>query len=85
VLGTHHSLCDTRTAPADARRDAGGSGRGRAAGRRQAAAIAGTAADCGRELRAVAAAGAELILFTPLFHQAEHAEVLAAEIIPQLS
>jgi probable F420-dependent oxidoreductase len=51
----------------------------------EAAAIAGTAADCVRELRQVAAAGAELILFTPLFEQAEHAEVLAAEIIPQLS
>ncbi|HEY1640463.1 MAG TPA: LLM class flavin-dependent oxidoreductase, partial [Streptosporangiaceae bacterium] len=50
----------------------------------EAAAIAGTAADCVRELRGVAAAGAELILFTPLSDQAEHAEVLAAEIIPQL-
>jgi probable F420-dependent oxidoreductase len=50
----------------------------------EAAAIAGTAADCVRELREVAAAGAELILFTPLFDQAEQAEVLAAEIIPQL-
>jgi alkanesulfonate monooxygenase SsuD/methylene tetrahydromethanopterin reductase-like flavin-dependent oxidoreductase (luciferase family) len=50
----------------------------------EAAAIAGTAADCVRELREVAAAGAELILFTPLFEQADHAELLAAEIIPQL-
>jgi probable F420-dependent oxidoreductase len=50
----------------------------------EAAAIAGTAADCVRELRQVTAAGAELILFTPLFEQAEHAELLAAEIIPQL-
>jgi probable F420-dependent oxidoreductase len=50
----------------------------------EAAAIAGTAADCVRELRQVAAAGAELILFTPLSGQAEQAEVLAAEIIPQL-
>jgi alkanesulfonate monooxygenase SsuD/methylene tetrahydromethanopterin reductase-like flavin-dependent oxidoreductase (luciferase family) len=50
----------------------------------EAAAIAGTAADCVRELRQVAAAGADLILFTPLFEQAEHAEQLAAEIIPQL-
>ena len=32
----------------------------------------------------VAAAGAELILFTAMFEQAEHAERLAAEIIPQL-
>jgi hypothetical protein len=33
----------------------------------------------------VPAAGAELILFTPLFDQAEHAERLAAEVIPQLA
>jgi probable F420-dependent oxidoreductase len=50
----------------------------------EAAAVAGTVADCVRELRQVAAAGAELILFTPLFEQADHAELLAAEIIPQL-
>jgi alkanesulfonate monooxygenase SsuD/methylene tetrahydromethanopterin reductase-like flavin-dependent oxidoreductase (luciferase family) len=50
----------------------------------EAAAIAGTTADCLTELRAVAAAGAELILFTPLFDQAEQAERLAAEVIPQL-
>jgi alkanesulfonate monooxygenase SsuD/methylene tetrahydromethanopterin reductase-like flavin-dependent oxidoreductase (luciferase family) len=50
----------------------------------EAAAVAGTTADCLAELRAVVAAGAELILFTPLFDQAEHAERLAAEVIPQL-
>jgi probable F420-dependent oxidoreductase len=50
----------------------------------EAAAIAGTAADCVRELREVAAAGAELILFTALYEPAEHAERIAAEIIPQL-
>ncbi len=50
----------------------------------EAAAVAGTPADCVREVRAVAEAGAELILFTPLFDQAEHAERLASEIIPQL-
>jgi alkanesulfonate monooxygenase SsuD/methylene tetrahydromethanopterin reductase-like flavin-dependent oxidoreductase (luciferase family) len=50
----------------------------------EAAAVTGTPADCARDLRAVAAAGAELILFTPLFDQAEHAERLATEIIPQL-
>jgi probable F420-dependent oxidoreductase len=50
----------------------------------EAAAVAGTPADCVREVREVAEAGAELILFTPLFDQAEHAERLAAEIIPQL-
>ena len=51
----------------------------------EAAAVTGTTADCLRELRAVKEAGAELILFTPLFQQAEHAERLAAEIIPQLT
>jgi probable F420-dependent oxidoreductase len=51
----------------------------------EAAAITGTPADCLRQLREVAAAGAELILFTPLFDQAEHAERLAAEIIPELT
>jgi len=50
----------------------------------EAAAVAGTPADCIRELHPVAAAGAELILFTPLFEPAEHAERLAAEVIPQL-
>ena len=50
----------------------------------EAAAVAGTRADCIRELRQVAEAGAELILFTPLFETAEHAERLAAEVIPEL-
>lgn len=50
----------------------------------EAAAVAGTAADCVRELRKVAAAGAELILFTPMFEPAEQAERLAAAVIPQL-
>jgi probable F420-dependent oxidoreductase len=50
----------------------------------EAAAIAGPPADCVRELREVAAAGAELILFTALYEPAEHAERIAAEIIPQL-
>jgi probable F420-dependent oxidoreductase len=51
----------------------------------EAAAVAGTPADCARELRQVAEAGAELILFTTLFDQAEQAERLAATVIPQLS
>jgi len=51
----------------------------------EAAAIAGTPADCIAAVREVAAAGAELILFTAMFEQAEHAERLAAEVIPQLS
>jgi len=50
----------------------------------EAAAVAGTPADCVAAVREVAAAGAELILFTAMFEQAEHAERLAAEIIPQL-
>ena len=57
---------------------------GRRVERIEAAAVAGTPADCVAALRAVAAAGAELILCTALFDQAEHAERLASEIIPQL-
>jgi probable F420-dependent oxidoreductase len=48
----------------------------------EAAAAAGTAADCARELRQVAEAGAELILLTTLFDQAEQMERLAAAVIP---
>ena len=51
----------------------------------EAAAVVGPPADCLRQLREVAAAGAELILCTPLFDQAKHTERLAAEIIPQLA
>jgi alkanesulfonate monooxygenase SsuD/methylene tetrahydromethanopterin reductase-like flavin-dependent oxidoreductase (luciferase family) len=50
----------------------------------EAAAVAGTADDCVRELSKVAEAGAELILFTPMFEQAEQAERLAATVIPRL-
>ena len=50
----------------------------------EAAAVAGTAADCVRELHQVAEAGAELILFTALFDQAEQMERLAAAVIPKL-
>jgi alkanesulfonate monooxygenase SsuD/methylene tetrahydromethanopterin reductase-like flavin-dependent oxidoreductase (luciferase family) len=50
----------------------------------EAAAVAGTTEDCVRELRQVAAAGAELILFTPLFEQGEHAELLASAVMPRL-
>jgi probable F420-dependent oxidoreductase len=50
----------------------------------EAAAVAGTTADCVTALREVVAAGAELILFTAMFDQAEHAERLAADVIPQL-
>jgi probable F420-dependent oxidoreductase len=49
------------------------------------AAIAGTLNDCLRAVRAVAEAGAELILFTPLRDPAWHAEQIATEIIPRVS
>jgi alkanesulfonate monooxygenase SsuD/methylene tetrahydromethanopterin reductase-like flavin-dependent oxidoreductase (luciferase family) len=50
----------------------------------EAAAAAGTAADCARELEQVAQAGAELILCTTLFDQAEQMELLAATVLPKL-
>jgi alkanesulfonate monooxygenase SsuD/methylene tetrahydromethanopterin reductase-like flavin-dependent oxidoreductase (luciferase family) len=50
----------------------------------ESAAVAGTAADCVRELQRVAAAGAELILANPLFDQREQMERLAADVIPQV-
>jgi probable F420-dependent oxidoreductase len=50
----------------------------------ESAAVAGTAADCVRELHQVAEAGAELILFTAPFDQAEQMERLAATVIPKL-
>jgi len=50
----------------------------------EAAAVAGTAADCVRALRQVGEAGAELILCTALFDQAEQMEQLAAAVIPEL-
>jgi probable F420-dependent oxidoreductase len=50
----------------------------------EAAAIAGTAAGCVREVNQVAAAGAELILFTALFDQREQMEQLAADVIPRV-
>ena len=50
----------------------------------EAAAITGRPADCVRQVREVAEAGAELILFMALFEEAEHAERVAAEVIPEL-
>ncbi len=50
----------------------------------EAAAFAGPAADCVREAKAVAAAGAELILFTALSDQREQMERLAAAVLPEL-
>lgn len=50
----------------------------------EAAAVAGTPADCVREVNAVAEAGAELILFTTVFDQPEQMERLAGEVIPHV-
>ena len=50
----------------------------------EAAAIAGNPEQCAAGLRAVAGAGAELILCTTLFDQAGQAERLAAEVLPQV-
>jgi len=50
----------------------------------EAAAFAGTAADCVAEANKVAEAGAELILFTALFDQREQMERLAAAVLPKL-
>lgn len=50
----------------------------------EAAAVAGTAADCVREVSAVAEAGAELILFTTVFDQPEQMERLASEVMPHV-
>jgi probable F420-dependent oxidoreductase len=50
----------------------------------EAAAIAGSPAECADEVAKVAAAGAELVLFTTMFNQAEQAARLAAEVMPRL-
>jgi alkanesulfonate monooxygenase SsuD/methylene tetrahydromethanopterin reductase-like flavin-dependent oxidoreductase (luciferase family) len=50
----------------------------------ESAAVAGTLSDCEAAVRAVADAGAELILFTPLYDVAEHMEQIATELIPRL-
>ena len=50
----------------------------------ESAAVTGTPETCVREVAKVAAAGAELILFTPMFDLAEQAERLAATVIPRL-
>ena len=50
----------------------------------EAAAITGPAADCVREVNRVAAAGAELILFTTLSGQREQMELLATAVLPKL-
>ncbi|MFL6056318.1 MAG: LLM class flavin-dependent oxidoreductase [Actinoallomurus sp.] len=48
-------------------------------------AVFGPPDQCVSALREVAEAGAEMILFTPLFDQAEQMERLAAEVMPPLS
>jgi probable F420-dependent oxidoreductase len=48
------------------------------------AAVAGTASDCVSAVRTAQDAGAELILFTALHDPLEHAEQIAAEVIPRL-
>jgi alkanesulfonate monooxygenase SsuD/methylene tetrahydromethanopterin reductase-like flavin-dependent oxidoreductase (luciferase family) len=50
----------------------------------EAAALTGTVDECVAGVRAVIAAGAEMILFTPLFDVPGHMERIAAEIIPAL-
>jgi probable F420-dependent oxidoreductase len=49
------------------------------------AAVAGTVSDCVTAVAAAASAGAELILFTPLYEIPEHMEQIAAEVIPRLT
>jgi alkanesulfonate monooxygenase SsuD/methylene tetrahydromethanopterin reductase-like flavin-dependent oxidoreductase (luciferase family) len=51
----------------------------------EAAAVAGTPAQCAAEVARVAAAGAELILFTTLYEPDEQAARLAADVIPLAS
>jgi probable F420-dependent oxidoreductase len=50
----------------------------------EAAAVAGSPAECAAEVARAAAAGAELILFTTVFDPGEQAARLAAEVIPRL-
>jgi alkanesulfonate monooxygenase SsuD/methylene tetrahydromethanopterin reductase-like flavin-dependent oxidoreductase (luciferase family) len=51
----------------------------------ESAAVAGTVAECVDGVQAVIAAGAEMILFTPLYDVAEHMELIADLIIPALA
>lgn len=50
----------------------------------EVAAVAGTLAECVAGVREVIDAGAEMILFTPLYDLTEHMELIAAELIPAL-
>jgi probable F420-dependent oxidoreductase len=51
----------------------------------EAAAVAGTPADCAAAVGQVAASGAELILFTTLYEPGEQAARLAGDVIPRVS
>ena len=50
----------------------------------ESAAVAGTVAECVDGVQAVIAAGAQMILFTPLYDVTEHMELIADVIIPAL-
>jgi alkanesulfonate monooxygenase SsuD/methylene tetrahydromethanopterin reductase-like flavin-dependent oxidoreductase (luciferase family) len=50
----------------------------------EAAAVTGTAAEVAAGVREVIDAGAEMILFTPLWELREHMELVATEVIPTL-
>jgi len=50
----------------------------------EAAAVTGTMAECVAGAREVIDAGAEMVLFTPLWELTEHMELIAAELIPAL-
>lgn len=50
----------------------------------EAAGVAGTLEECVAGARAVIDAGAEMILFTPMYDVTEHMELIAAELIPAL-
>ncbi len=51
----------------------------------EAVAVSGSADACAEGLREVRDAGAELVLLTPLYDDAEQMERLAAEVVPQLT
>ncbi|MGD0701574.1 MAG: LLM class flavin-dependent oxidoreductase [Trebonia sp.] len=51
----------------------------------ESAAVAGTVAECVDGIQAVIAAGAQMILFTPLYDINEHMELIADLIIPALT
>src|SRR6185437_528704 len=50
----------------------------------ESACVAGTLDECVAGVRAVIDAGAELVLFTPMYDVTEHMERIAAELIPAL-